>query len=135
MKNSRLDKIKEVYGELYEPLKDGICKQSGFITVKFLLEKKSNLLKIIDCVCDDFEFITAYRPKSLSDIEDNNGWTRMCDEEPNKWGYYDIVFDGEMLQRNVEYNTEFGFVLDLYTLQNYRITHWKEVEEIKLPVF
>lgn len=53
----------------------------------------------------------AYRPKSLSCIETNNGWIRIESEEdlPNDAGYCDCIIDGDLSEVCFYWESEQSF--------------------------
>lgn len=138
---TKQEKIKEAWGVNYEIVKNyindkGWCLDKG--------HKLFDLHKIYDNHKDyDFVFsgewddseVEKYRPKSLSGIENNNGWIKIESEDdlPEKIeGLWEVVINGE--QKYIELLKDNKVRLYQEFLRD-KITHFKVIEPTKPPIY
>jgi len=126
---AKQEAIKKAYGEHFETVKTFIDENGWMFTIDFPTQNNSI----------DIEFHKngySLRPISLSNIEFNNGWTRIEPDGsnlPEKDGNYKIMTDIGML------NESFPFLRDVE--HNYTswtdggITHYKPIEKELLPIY
>lgn len=74
-----------------------------------------------------------YRPKSLSGIENNNGWIKIESESdlPKEKGYFLCIYkDGEIIPHHFSINSEFD--RDLFIEE---FTHYQPITKPEPPIF
>ncbi|KUY28050.1 hypothetical protein [Elizabethkingia ursingii] len=135
--NSKTEAIKAAYGEhwdkLSEEAKDFVLSNDGYVSYWHWSHFNMDF---------DFDLKTSglYRPKSLSGIETNNGWTRIESEEdlPKEAiecyfiageeiykGWYNLIsFNGRLKPNSVVIN-----------FSNDMVTHYQPIETPKPPIF
>lgn len=111
----------------------GICNNTGWLfsyDVNGIVAEFSSIREKIEFTYEDSN-ITKWRPKSLSGIEDNNGWTKIesIDDLPEK-GLCNLVVreTGEIVR--AEISKEF-----LGKSQCIYYSHYKKIEIINGPLY
>jgi hypothetical protein len=123
--NKRLEIIKEVYGDKYKqysPNNDGWARFSG---------RRYSVWHCDECEYKEWLGHHFYRPKSLSGIEDNNGWIRTDEDFPKKSGIY--IF----LVKDIEHQVRLQFPLSKEEENHYRndFTHFRVPKHHPLPIY
>ena len=136
------EKIKEVYGNRLEIVKDFICMHSGVVSDRqynqidcptptecnFENDECYSFWTIEDNgerVVDVFNWI----PKSLQGIEDNNGWISLLNNEEEFYDYGEV----ELFNINTR---EYYICTDRHEpIELDSFTHFKPFERSKYPLF
>lgn len=155
MEDKKLAAIQAAYGDAWEKVKehvgeDGWCNRSvkGNSTNGMEPEGHGFDLNSIDLLIPSgagfyrsvfypLHMFFKWRPKSLSGIENNNGWTR-CDERmPDKSDAKYYIFENGKLA-----GTTNGFsinnVRNAYLREpdkHVNITHWRPIDPVKPPIY
>ena len=92
--NTKEQKIKEAYGEYWETVKDYVDENGYYdpILNTMTLQKDLEIFKFCNKFTNKNGVTAIYQPKSLSGIENNNGWIRIESEAdlPND-GWYSYI--------------------------------------------
>jgi len=115
---TKQEKIKEVYGEFYDKLKNEIS-ENGYVFQGHLLSLGSDTYEFISKKLDLVRNVTSLMPKSLVGIHDNNGWIKIDSENdlPKENTNCHILYtDGS-------YSTD----LFLTTTNQFRSNSWKYI--------
>lgn len=135
MENARHEAIKAAYGDMW------IYMSSFPQARKIALENEgwvfiTQLPSTIDRTLFDFQHGDSIcRPKSLSGIENNRGWTRIESEEdlPKKETAYWAYNDKTNHTMYCGYDFELGFRFSLG--HTFKATHYQPIEKPKPPIF
>ncbi|MDV3882958.1 hypothetical protein CMU04_06455 [Elizabethkingia anophelis] len=134
---TKSEAIKAAYGEHWEKLseeaKDFVLSNDGYVSYWHWSHFNMDF---------DFDLKTGglYRPKSLSGIETNNGWTRIESEEDLSEVLTDywVIIDG-IVRKGFKYygNGRWTNADNPYpkTTSSYKITHYQPIETPKPPIF
>lgn len=120
---TKQEKIQEVYGEYWEQVEKYI-DENGWVESCDFLPCNSNL------ICDEEKRNSEYffsRPKSLSGIENNNGWNKISEV-------------GYPTDETVNYHVlhiDFQEVQEIALMQEVdkRFTHWKIIPNPINPIY
>lgn len=129
MKNEELkqEAIKKAYGKHFDVLKNFI-NDDGEVCKAICPDNTQNLFS--NFFWDNLN--GQWRPKSLSGIENNNGWTRILEDGSNlpESGNYKLLFESRIIIETENANDFFitGKCVD-------RCTHYKPIEPEKLPIY
>jgi len=133
---AKQDKIKEVYGEHWESIKDFVDENGRLKVIWGHISFYPQYAKLASAIKNsNIEFEGDYyaRPKSLQGIEDNNGWTKIESEDdlPKEKGLI-----CEFLNKNKKTAT-YVSVDRVYDKDWFlrRYTHWRPKEILKLPIY
>ncbi|MDV3568149.1 hypothetical protein CMU71_14745 [Elizabethkingia anophelis] len=134
--NSKHEAIKTAYGDMW------IYMSSFPQARKIALENEgwvfiTQLPSTIDRTLFDFQHGDSIcRPKSLSGIENNRGWTRIESEEdlPDKYGqYWVFTSNGNIIDVYYdEHDKTWDGILDFFEV---KATHWQQIVKPKSPIF
>ena len=119
--------IKQAWGEA---LKGAYCDENGWSLMGyFLSEYKIEYDSVLN------NDVNYYRPKSLQGIENNNGWTKIENEDdlPKESGWYDFqVYPQKEYKPNPTYwhnsATKIGWFFETYT-------HYKLIGKDNHPLY
>lgn len=134
---ARLEAIRKAWGKYWDEVKDSVI---GMNTGGGWADNETiHYNEDLGCDSKNFEFCRClYRPKSLSGIEDNHGWTRIEPDGsnlPDKSGDYRF-FDMKTYFFKpvvVWFKGNFDRGCNLSFARNY--THFKPIEEDKPPIY
>jgi hypothetical protein len=134
---TKQEKIQEAYGEHWELVKNYVDENGWFYS------NSSEYVKIFHTICMSVlldprrqEDLCSYRPKSLSGIEDNNGWIKIESES-------DLPKEESIMYRLGMFLNDGRFHQDsnLCTLTtaiaalNWNYTHYQPVGKKKEPIY
>jgi len=157
---TKQEAIKQAYGEHWDSLKEHVNERGWLNTYSWLGDfgntKVYHLLKGIPLECMDSyhrEYCYRFRPKSLSGIEDNNGWIKIESEEdlPKENIDCHYIFEVPSHYHNAgtkiltgRYNFEKNIMSqqqNYFTIDNFFfhrppfVTHYKPIEQPKPPIY
>lgn len=125
-------KIQEAWGVLYDKYKERISLTDGYLHYKSD-KVRNEVREVLGEIETSDHLYMAFRPKSLSGIENNNGWINIESEKdfPTKDNNrYWIIKNGEIKMFHWEKGETLNVAAWLYT-----ITHYQIIENPKLPVY
>ncbi|MDV3901197.1 hypothetical protein CMT89_08335 [Elizabethkingia anophelis] len=133
MENAKHEAIKAAYGEYWEKLseeaKDFVLSNDGYVSYWHWSHFNMDF---------DFDLKTGglYRPKSLSGIETNNGWTRVESEDdlPKDRSKEDLLIStetGEVLVASSKYLSDSE--IRRYWVKT--VSHWQKLIKPNPPIF
>lgn len=119
--------IKEAYGDYFErckPDEDGWSYEKQHFNICTLFFCMNSEQKTYGDVPNNY--MKCWRPKSLSGIEDNNGWIKNESEEdlPKEYGYYWAIDNSELIQEVNSDDIKVGFY-----------THYQPIIYPKPPLY
>ncbi|MCL1636286.1 hypothetical protein [Elizabethkingia bruuniana] len=132
METPKLQAIKAAYEDVGLPFVENVIFDNGWLKIKptqySSKYKDCDLLKLTT-------YVHSIRPKSLSGIENNNGWTRIESEEdlPKEYGPYHVKYENG---QTVSWFNGVDFIT--LTGRKYKedaITHYQPIETPKPPIF
>lgn len=124
--------IRLAYEKLELPFNENILFDNGWTRIRpSQYYSKYSELDLMELT----PYVHSIRPKSLSGIEDNNGWTSMLSEEdlPKETGYYWVKNKHSKDRIEVDYldyNSQHTF--DMWKEFN---THWQPIQKPNPPIF
>lgn len=135
METAKQKAIREAYGEHFEALKSNI-NQDGIFTgdidlMNESLRKQSKYSSYIEEGCKKVKW--GVQPKSLSGIENNNGWIRIESESdlPKDTGYYHVKYhDGSYTVHRYSVESDFDKTLFLE-----EFSYYQPIEKPKPPIY
>lgn len=122
---AKQEAIKNAYGEAWEKVKSHVDK-NGWVSTEYY--------KVPHYHETDTEFRARglyIRPKSLSGIEDNNGWTRSEDQLPTGEGMIHHCIEGKYAGR---IDVDDWLSYHSYNGSDFN-SHWKPYVEPKPPLY
>ncbi len=130
------EKIYEAYGRHYNFFKHFIDENGWLDKLKIALENVVLIIILTNEIECESQINNAYsiRPKSLSGIENNNGWVKIksgLDFPKDKNVFYKYCIDG------IPYNINCNLMNLKANLSYYedKLTHYKVCEQEKPPIY
>lgn len=135
METPKLQAIKAAYEDVGLPFVENVIFDNGWLKIKptqySSKYKDCDLLKLTT-------YVHSIRPKSLSGIENNNGWTRIESEEdlPKEYDvdYFCFHKNGRLTIRSFYEYLGWG-EFEAEILDQSDITHYQPIETPKPPIF
>lgn len=131
--------IREAYGVCWDQVKEFVDEDGWCSDCQIDLNNKgyNTWLEYIPADCKEMHIVYGepeywYRPKSLSGIENNNGWIRIESEEDlpkDSFNYYAFCSNGSVMTFNdFEYYKE-------YIIPELKVTHYQPIVKPKYPIY
>ena len=130
---AKQEAIKKAYGDNNEIYEKSLTK-NGWLNVEYDIYENADRFYFDflrhELNADEYEYFI--RPKSLSGIDDNNGWIRIESEDdlPKVQDSFYVCFkNGEIIQRYFIPNNK-------HSKEDWRnITHWQPIEKPLKPLY
>lgn len=122
-------------GVTWESIKDEVCINNGWLCNEEMEKHKISENNMDNHYFESQGYMNHFcRPKSLKDIEDNNGWLRIEDglptEENNKYHVGKLDLDGNFIVSSDLWDSE-----DLRLMRIYYYTHYRPHNPLPKPLY
>lgn len=126
---TKTETIKAAYGPHWDKVKDHVDEDGWCFNNSLRPDAKDAYFSYVT----NYKYCDKWRPKSLSGIEDNNGWTKIESEEdlPQSRGTY-YFFERYQEEIVIRENWERGITNNIYALAYF--THWQKIYKPKKPI-
>lgn len=141
---AKQEAIKKAYGESYELCRPFIDKNGWCVVFKDCDEKfkgiagnqthfQENEIEGGQCTHSIHGKGISFKPKSLGDIEHNNGWIRIEPDESNLPD--DETFRYKVCKGEIIHNSTYNLRETLELHKIYELTHYKPIEPELRPIY